>query len=149
MEGTINNGSTRHYKPPFRFGIGGVPWGNEFAVVTDKAAYATLEAAWLPVFDTTMLPLVWWRGEPATPAQDFTLKNPGNRYIMICDRPKIAALKKDGSITAVDTLNASRLSDAPLISSHLVHPCRSGRALSANSSLIFWADSQSCGGAKA
>jgi D-threo-aldose 1-dehydrogenase len=35
-----------HYKPPFRFGIGGVPLGNEFAVVTDKDAYATIEAAW-------------------------------------------------------------------------------------------------------
>ena len=45
MEDTINNGSTRHYKPPFRFGMGGVPLGNEFAVVTDKGAYATLEAA--------------------------------------------------------------------------------------------------------
>lgn len=26
--------------------MGGVPLGNEFAVVTDKDAYATLEAAW-------------------------------------------------------------------------------------------------------
>jgi len=40
---TGNNG---HYKPPFRFGMGGVPLGNEFAVVTDKDAYATIEAAW-------------------------------------------------------------------------------------------------------
>jgi D-threo-aldose 1-dehydrogenase len=45
MEDTINNGNTCHYKPPFRFGMGGVPLGNEFAVVTDKDAYATLEAA--------------------------------------------------------------------------------------------------------
>src|SRR6201996_9503480 len=45
MDQTVdsNNG---HYKPPFRFGIGGVPLGNEFAVVTDKDAYATIEAAW-------------------------------------------------------------------------------------------------------
>ncbi len=35
-----------HYKPPFRFGLGGVPLGNEFAVVTDKDAVAILEAAW-------------------------------------------------------------------------------------------------------
>src|ERR1700733_10152596 len=35
-----------HYKPPFRFGLGGVPLGNEFAVVTDKDAYGILEAAW-------------------------------------------------------------------------------------------------------
>jgi D-threo-aldose 1-dehydrogenase len=35
-----------HYKPPVRFGMGGVPLGNEFAVITEKAAYATLEAAW-------------------------------------------------------------------------------------------------------
>src|SRR6202040_4414732 len=46
MEDTVNNGSTRHYKPPFRFGMGGVPLGNEFAVVTDKDAYAIMEAAW-------------------------------------------------------------------------------------------------------
>lgn len=26
MEDTINNGSTRHYKPPFRFGMGGSHW---------------------------------------------------------------------------------------------------------------------------
>jgi D-threo-aldose 1-dehydrogenase len=35
-----------HYKLPFKFGLGGVPLGNEFAVVTDKDAYAILEAAW-------------------------------------------------------------------------------------------------------
>jgi D-threo-aldose 1-dehydrogenase len=35
-----------HYKPPFKFGMGGVPLGNEFEVVTDNDAYATLEAAW-------------------------------------------------------------------------------------------------------
>src|ERR1700732_3300286 len=42
-----NNGATSvHYKPPIKFGLGGVPLGNEFAVVTDKDAYAILEAAW-------------------------------------------------------------------------------------------------------
>jgi D-threo-aldose 1-dehydrogenase len=41
----ISNGKV-HYKPPFRFGMGGVPLGNEFAVVTDKDAYSTIEAAW-------------------------------------------------------------------------------------------------------
>src|SRR5438132_4394421 len=35
-----------HYKPPFKFGMGGVPLGNEFEVVTDEDAYATIEAAW-------------------------------------------------------------------------------------------------------
>jgi D-threo-aldose 1-dehydrogenase len=29
-----------------RFGLGGVPFGNEFAYVTDELAYATVEAAW-------------------------------------------------------------------------------------------------------
>jgi D-threo-aldose 1-dehydrogenase len=38
--------TSKHYKPPVRFGLGGVPLGNEFAVVTEKDAYATLEAAW-------------------------------------------------------------------------------------------------------
>src|ERR1700761_9047951 len=36
----------RHYRPPFRFAMGGVPLGNEFEVVTDDEAYATIEAAW-------------------------------------------------------------------------------------------------------
>jgi D-threo-aldose 1-dehydrogenase len=46
MEQAVSNGNRGHYKPPFRFAIGGVPLGNEFAVVTDKDAYATIEAAW-------------------------------------------------------------------------------------------------------
>jgi D-threo-aldose 1-dehydrogenase len=33
------------FKPP-RFGMGGVPLGNEFQVVTENIAHATLEAAW-------------------------------------------------------------------------------------------------------
>ena len=41
-----NSGSNVHYKLLFKFGLGGVPLGNEFAVVTDKDAYAILEAAW-------------------------------------------------------------------------------------------------------
>lgn len=28
------------------FGLGGVPFGNEFAYLTDEVAYATIEAAW-------------------------------------------------------------------------------------------------------
>jgi D-threo-aldose 1-dehydrogenase len=46
MEQSVRSSDKGHYKPPFRFGIGGVPLGNEFAVVTDKDAYATIEAAW-------------------------------------------------------------------------------------------------------
>ena len=46
MENTARNGSNAHYKPPFKFGMGGVPLGNEFAVVTDKDANAILDAAW-------------------------------------------------------------------------------------------------------
>ena len=42
----MENSANVHYKPPFRFGLGGVPLGNEFAVVTDKDAHAILEAAW-------------------------------------------------------------------------------------------------------
>ena len=34
------------YKPEFRFGLGGVPLGNEFNKHSDKEAQATLEAAW-------------------------------------------------------------------------------------------------------
>ena len=32
--------------PPVKFGLGGVPFGNEFEVVSDEDAYKTLEAAW-------------------------------------------------------------------------------------------------------
>jgi D-threo-aldose 1-dehydrogenase len=46
MKVNANNTTSVHYKPPFKFGLGGVPLGNEFAVVTDKDAYAILEAAW-------------------------------------------------------------------------------------------------------
>jgi D-threo-aldose 1-dehydrogenase len=34
------------YIPPVKFGLGGVPLGNEFEVVSDEDAYQTLEAAW-------------------------------------------------------------------------------------------------------
>ena len=33
--------TSEHYKPTVRFGLGGVPLGNEFAVITEKDAYAT------------------------------------------------------------------------------------------------------------
>jgi D-threo-aldose 1-dehydrogenase len=46
MTNNTSSGSKVHYKLPFKFGLGGVPLGNEFAVVTDKDAYAILEAAW-------------------------------------------------------------------------------------------------------
>lgn len=40
------NRATQMFKPEFRFGLGGVPIGNEFNKVTDGDAEATLEAAW-------------------------------------------------------------------------------------------------------
>src|SRR5258706_1151942 len=46
MENNRTSGRKAHYKPPFTFGLGGVPLGNEFSVVTDKDAYAILDAAW-------------------------------------------------------------------------------------------------------
>ena len=35
-----------HYVPPVKFGLGGVPLGNEFEVITDEEASKTLDAAW-------------------------------------------------------------------------------------------------------
>ena len=35
-----------HYRPPVSFGLGGVPLGNEFELITDEEAYETLHAAW-------------------------------------------------------------------------------------------------------
>jgi D-threo-aldose 1-dehydrogenase len=46
MTNDTSSASNVHYQLPFKFGLGGVPLGNEFAVVTDKDAYAILEAAW-------------------------------------------------------------------------------------------------------
>src|ERR1700737_3286908 len=43
---TLGSNGKWHYKPRFKFGMGGVPLGNEFEVVTDEGAYATIEAAW-------------------------------------------------------------------------------------------------------
>src|SRR6202158_4282128 len=43
---SMQTATSEHYKPTVRFGLGGVPLGNEFAVITEKDAYATLEAAW-------------------------------------------------------------------------------------------------------
>lgn len=43
---TASGRTGAHYKPPFKFGMGGVPLGNEFEFVTDDDAYATIEAAW-------------------------------------------------------------------------------------------------------
>ena len=39
-------GRAGRYVPPVTFGLGGVPLGNEFEVVSDEDAYHTLEAAW-------------------------------------------------------------------------------------------------------
>jgi hypothetical protein len=41
MEDAINNGSTRHYKPPFRFGMGGSHW--------------EMNSQWLPIMTHTPL----------------------------------------------------------------------------------------------
>lgn len=42
----IANRAEKIFKPQFRFGLGGVPLGNEFNKITDQEAEATLEAAW-------------------------------------------------------------------------------------------------------
>jgi D-threo-aldose 1-dehydrogenase len=46
MQNPTDNSSQGHYRPPFKFGMGGVPLGNEFSIVTDEDANTTLEAAW-------------------------------------------------------------------------------------------------------
>src|SRR2546423_14538417 len=43
---TMASDQDHHYRPPFKFGMGGVPLGNEFSVITDEDANAILEAAW-------------------------------------------------------------------------------------------------------
>lgn len=46
VQGADQDSRHAHYKPPIQFGMGGVPLGNEFSVVTDKDAYSIVEAAW-------------------------------------------------------------------------------------------------------
>lgn len=48
QRGTVTNaGRTKEiFKPEFQLGLGGVPLGNEFEVVTDDDAMKTLEASW-------------------------------------------------------------------------------------------------------
>lgn len=43
---TMANRAKQIFTSQFRFGLGGVPFGNEFEVVTDDDAMKTLEAAW-------------------------------------------------------------------------------------------------------
>jgi len=45
-QSAAKNSGRGHYRPPFKFGLGGVPLGNEFSVVTDEDANAILAAAW-------------------------------------------------------------------------------------------------------
>src|SRR5262245_838300 len=62
MQNVTERSSQGHYKPPFKFGMGGVPIGNEFSVVTDEDANAILEAAWsagVRYYDVS--PCVWVR----------------------------------------------------------------------------------------
>ena len=42
----MSQGGGGRYVLPVNFGLGGVPLGNEFEVVSDEDAYRTLEAAW-------------------------------------------------------------------------------------------------------
>jgi D-threo-aldose 1-dehydrogenase len=46
MQNPTDSFSQGHYRPPFKFGMGGVPLGNEFSIVTDREANAILDAAW-------------------------------------------------------------------------------------------------------
>src|SRR5262245_28360201 len=46
MQSVSERPSQGHYRPLFKFGMGGVPLGNEFSIVTDEDANAILEAAW-------------------------------------------------------------------------------------------------------
>jgi D-threo-aldose 1-dehydrogenase len=52
----MSNRAQKIFTPEFRFGLGGVPLGNEFEFVTDRAAMETLEASWaagVRYFDTS------------------------------------------------------------------------------------------------
>lgn len=53
---TNGTSASGHYRPPYRFGLGGVPIGNAFKPTTDEEAQAALKAAWnggVRYFDTS------------------------------------------------------------------------------------------------
>jgi D-threo-aldose 1-dehydrogenase len=92
---TESNSVKVHYKPPFKFAIGGVPLGNEFAVVTDKDAYAAIEAAWdagVRYFD--MAP---WYGLGLTERRygNFLHDKPRNEFIVSSKVGKLLKASKN------------------------------------------------------
>ncbi|MGA7355348.1 MAG: aldo/keto reductase [Candidatus Cybelea sp.] len=83
-----------------RFGLGGVPFGNEFAYVTDDVAYATIEAAWnagVRYYDTSP-----WYGLGLAERRlgSFLHKQTRSEYVLSSKVGKLLAASRDNNAKA-------------------------------------------------
>ncbi len=93
------------------FGLGGVPFGNEFAYVTDEVAYATIEAAWeagVRYYDTSP-----WYGLGLAERRlgSFLHKQTRAEYVLSSKVGKLLTASRDNNAR-----NISRLLHRPTIS---------------------------------
>jgi D-threo-aldose 1-dehydrogenase len=77
------------------FGLGGVPFGNEFAYVTDEVAYATIEAAWnagVRYYDTSP-----WYGLGLAERRlgTFLHRQPRSEYVLSSKVGKLLTASRD------------------------------------------------------
>ena len=82
-------GGGGRYVPPVKFGLGGVPFGNEFEVVSDEDAYKTLEAAWnagVRYYDVAPIATIAVTGRrPASWRPRKRAGSPPRRFGVSCD----------------------------------------------------------------
>lgn len=81
------------------FGLGGVPFGNEFAYVTDEVAYATIEAAWsagVRYYDTSP-----WYGLGLAERRlgSFLHKQMRSEYVLSSKVGKLLTASRDNNAT--------------------------------------------------
>lgn len=81
------------------FGLGGVPFGNEFAYVTDEVAYATIEAAWsagVRYYDTSP-----WYGLGLAERRlgSFLHKQRRSEYVLSSKVGKLLTASRDNNAT--------------------------------------------------
>src|SRR3984885_3170005 len=100
------------FKPEFQFGLGGVPLGNEFEVVTDDDAMKTMEASWnagVRYFDVSP-----WYGLGLAERRygAFLHKQERNSYLIpprseSCSRPRPATIPKSCFPTPIHPTTSS------------------------------------------
>ena len=90
---------------PVKFGLGGVPLGNEFEIVSDEDAYKTLEAAWNAFEDAAIVP-----GDGATTTGVFTgVSHNAYADVNLASHPDLsleaAAMEAESTTSSVIALN--------------------------------------------